>query len=89
MLDTGLQRVSKGGKIYSALKGCIDGGLNVPTSEDVFPNADKISGAHIAEYAKIVKDKTQFTKLKKNKVNPEAIVADFNKSKDNITKGAK
>ncbi|MBI2143372.1 50S ribosomal protein L18 [Candidatus Woesearchaeota archaeon] len=53
--DIGLQSVTKGGKIFAALKGAKDAGLNFELSQDVVPSSDAISGAKIAAYAKSAK----------------------------------
>jgi large subunit ribosomal protein L18 len=52
ILDIGLQTPQKGGKIYAAVKGMHDGGLNIPCDEKVLPSEDRISGKHIENYAK-------------------------------------
>lgn len=62
-LDVGLQRTSTGAKIFAALKGAVDGGLNIPHSEKRFPGYNKesdsvdgevlrkhIFGGHVADY---------------------------------------
>ncbi len=52
VLDVGLQSCTKGGKIYAALKGAIDAGLNIPKSEkteEMFPSEDRIKGKHIKD----------------------------------------
>ena len=62
-LDVGLRRTSTGAKIFAALKGAVDGGVNIPHSEKRFPgfNEEKetldaevlrkyIFGGHVAEY---------------------------------------
>ncbi|MBR9675782.1 50S ribosomal protein L18 [Candidatus Woesearchaeota archaeon] len=86
VLDTGLQRVSKGGKIYACLKGCVDGGLIVPHSEEVLPAENRVKGEHVASYAALTKNKKQFSKLK----NTKKIVENFEKTKKNIlSKGGK
>eukprot|EP00873_Tetraselmis_striata_P027893 jgi/Tetstr1/448157/TSEL_035449.t1 len=36
VLDTGLKRTSTGSKVFGALKGCLDGGLDMPYSEKRF-----------------------------------------------------
>jgi large subunit ribosomal protein L18 len=51
VLDIGLQASIKGSRLYAALKGAIDGGLQMPAGEKVFPDPKRLSGAHIAEYA--------------------------------------
>jgi len=47
VLDIGLQKSVKGSRIYSLVKGCIDNGLDVPCSKDIFPAEDRIKGKHI------------------------------------------
>ena len=68
ILDLGLKSPLKGSKVFSALKGVIDGGLNVPASEEVFPSEERIKGEHVASY------------LDKHK----SIVDDFEKLKNKI-----
>jgi len=50
VLDMGLQSSTTGSRIYGALKGAIDGGIDIPYSEDVLPGKDRISGAHISNF---------------------------------------
>jgi len=52
VLDIGLHTATKGAKVFAALKGAIDGGLNVAHGSDMIPSEDRISGKHIAEYLK-------------------------------------
>ena len=47
ILDTGLQKSVVKSRIYSALKGCIDAGLDIPHNPDILPPEDKIKGLHI------------------------------------------
>lgn len=62
-LDTGLARTSTGAKIFGAMKGAADGGLDIPHSEKRFPGYDKeaeefsaevhrnhIFGKHVSDY---------------------------------------
>ncbi len=55
ILDIGLHRPIKGTRIFAVLKGVIDAGLEVPHSEDIIPDDDRINGKHIAEYAEKLK----------------------------------
>lgn len=61
ILDLGLQTPHKGGKIYAAVKGLIDGGLKIPCDDSVFPSEDRISGKHIEAYA-AMKEMTGYKK---------------------------
>jgi len=69
LLDVGLVRTTTGNRVFGALKGALDGGLDIPHSEKRFPgfnkedktlNADThrkyILGGHIADYMKLLKD---------------------------------
>jgi large subunit ribosomal protein L18 len=60
ILDIGFQTTEKGSKIYAAVKGAIDAGLNVPAADSIFPDKARISGKHIAgfnkKFANIEKD---------------------------------
>ncbi|MCK4937007.1 MAG: 50S ribosomal protein L18 [Methanosarcinales archaeon] len=50
VLDMGLQVSSKGSRIYAALKGIVDSGLDVPHDPEIFPGEPKIRGEEIKEY---------------------------------------
>ena len=49
IIDIGLQKHHKGGRLYAVAKGAIDGGLKVRVGEDVLPTEERVSGAHIDE----------------------------------------
>ncbi len=50
IVDFGLQNLMKGNnKLYSGLKGAIDGGLEIPVGEDIFPKEDEILGKRMSE----------------------------------------
>ncbi|MFA5363625.1 MAG: 50S ribosomal protein L18 [Candidatus Bathyarchaeia archaeon] len=51
-LDVGLHIPSKGTRVFAALKGFIDAGVEVPHGEGIFPNKDTLTGKQIANYAK-------------------------------------
>ncbi|CAF0954929.1 unnamed protein product [Didymodactylos carnosus] len=68
-LDVGLARTSTGAKIFGALKGAVDGGLDIPHSERRFPGYNRASsefkpdvhrrhifGLHVADYMNSLKD---------------------------------
>lgn len=52
ILDIGMQRSLKASRIYAALKGVIDLGINVPHSKEILPGEDRISGKHIQDHTK-------------------------------------
>ena len=49
VLDIGLAGSTVGGRVFSALKGMIDAGMEIPHSEVVLPEDDRINGEHISE----------------------------------------
>ena len=51
VLDIGLFSPIKGSRVFAALKGAIDAGMEIPCSEEVLPDEDRILGKHIADYA--------------------------------------
>merc|ERR1712146_647289 len=69
VLDVGLVRTTTGNRVFGALKGAVDGGLNIPHSEKRFPGYDRegkefdaethkkyIFGGHVAEYMDLVNE---------------------------------
>merc|ERR1712098_103890 len=73
-LDVGLARTSTGAKVFAALKGAVDGGLDIPHSEKRFPgydseskslNADSIEGMYQKAHAAIRADPTPKAKVEK------------------------
>jgi len=68
-LDVGIKRTSTGAKVFAAMKGACDGGLDVPHNEKRFAGYDKegkeldsevlqkyIMGEHVAEYMSEMRD---------------------------------
>ncbi|MEM3054745.1 MAG: 50S ribosomal protein L18, partial [Candidatus Bathyarchaeia archaeon] len=52
ILDIGLRTPSKGARVFAALKGVLDSGLEVSHGEEKLPDEKRIRGEHIAQYAK-------------------------------------
>ncbi len=50
ILDIGIQASTKGSRVYSALKGVVDAGIEVPHSPEIFPDEERIRGEHISSY---------------------------------------
>ena len=90
ILDIGLNPPIYGSRVFSVLKGLIDAGMEIPHSDKVFPKDDRISGKHIAEYAKMLKDEDQekfnkqFSLQKKKKINVSDLPNLFEKTKTEI-----
>jgi len=52
ILDIGLHRATPGARVFAALKGAVDAGLDIPHGESVLPSEERIKGEHIAAYNK-------------------------------------
>lgn len=73
-LDVGLARTTTGAKVFGALKGAVDGGLEIPHGMKRFPGYDDesgdfsadvhrnhIFGKHVADYMKMLQDEDEDT----------------------------
>ena len=49
VLDIGLAASTPGNRVFSALKGMVDAGLEIPHGEDILPDEGRISGSHISD----------------------------------------
>ncbi|MBR9690901.1 50S ribosomal protein L18 [Candidatus Woesearchaeota archaeon] len=90
ILDIGLHSPTKGAKLFACLKGCVDGGLKIPLSEESLPSDVRISGKHISDYSSKIDKKAydiQFSGYKKKKVDPKNIEKNFIEVKEKIMKG--
>ena len=90
ILDIGLQISIKGSRLYSALKGLIDNGLDIAVDEKILPVEDRITGKHIADYAEKLKCSSekynkQFSSYIKINLKPEDIAKKFEEIKNKIT----
>jgi len=54
--DIGLNRPTRGAKVFAAIRGIKAAGVEVPCSEEVLPSDERIHGVAIAEYAKILSE---------------------------------
>jgi len=49
VLDIGVQRPSRGGRLFAALQGLLDSGVAVPHSPEVLPAKERLRGANIGD----------------------------------------
>ena len=89
ILDIGLVSPTKGSKVFAALSGVLDAGVDVPHSEEKIVK-ERNKGEHIAKYAKSLgagseEYSTKFSKYTAQGVAPEKIPEHFNKVKAEIT----
>ncbi|KZX17760.1 50S ribosomal protein L18 [Methanobrevibacter cuticularis] len=87
VLDIGLKSPIRGSKIFAALKGASDAGLNIPHGETILPEDNRISGETIAEYAKSLDDegiKKQFSKYGERGLQVTDLPSHFEEIKNKI-----
>ena len=54
VLDIGLAASTPGSRVFAALKGMVDAGLEIPHGDSVLPSEERLSGAHIDDsYASV------------------------------------
>lgn len=70
-MDIGLNRSTKGARVYASMKGAVDGGMNIPHGEKVFPGyvkgedfndstlRERILGSDVISYMKIMKEEDE------------------------------
>ena len=89
VLDIGLVAPTKGAKVFAALGGVLDAGVDVPHDEEKMVK-ERIEGAHIAEYGKSlgVGSEVYSAKFSKylEKFSPETLPEHFLKVKADIIK---
>jgi large subunit ribosomal protein L18 len=49
VLDIGLYTPKRGTRLYAALKGVADAGINIPYDEEIIPSEKRLLGSHINE----------------------------------------
>ncbi len=83
ILDIGPQRSTKGSRLYAALKGLVDAGVNIPYNDVIFPSIERIQGYHIAQYAEKLENEDQelykkrFSGYIQNGLNPRDTPTNF------------
>ena len=90
VLDLGLQSATKGAAVFAILKGAVDAGMDIPHSEDILPEDERINGSHVKEYAELLKEedeekyKKQFSKYLEKGLNPEDLPEHFEEIKEKV-----
>ncbi|WP_292459457.1 50S ribosomal protein L18 [Methanothermococcus sp.] len=90
VLDLGLQSATKGAAVFAILKGAVDAGMNIPHSEDILPEDERVNGSHVKEYAELLKEedeekyKKQFSKYLEKGLNPEDLPEHFEEIKEKV-----
>jgi len=87
--DIGLHSPSKGARVFAALKGVLDAGIDVPHSEEKLPDEKRLRGEHVAQYAKNLASnpeeyQAKFSKYLEQKLPPENLSDAFAEVKKEI-----
>ncbi|KON33346.1 MAG: hypothetical protein AC479_04985 [miscellaneous Crenarchaeota group-6 archaeon AD8-1] len=88
ILDIGLINPSKGSKIFGALCGIIDAGIDIPHDEKKIIK-ERLDGLHIAAYGSILESDSdaysrKFSKYVRQKISPKDLPEYFSKIKSEI-----
>lgn len=92
ILDIGLHRLTKGCRIFAAVRGLRDAGVEVPASPEVLPSDDRIRGEHTAKYAEALAVRGEdtlrkfFSKYLERGLDPRKLPEHFDEVKANIIK---
>lgn len=90
VLDIGVSKSIYGNRLYAALKGLVDAGMEIPHDEKIYPPEERINGEHIANYANFLADsnvthsKFQFGLYKQKGFSPQDFPAHFEETKKAI-----
>jgi len=88
--DIGLHRPVKGCRIFAAIKGLRDAGVEVPASEEVLPPDERVRGEHISSHAEklyeesIEKFNRLFSEYLNRGLDPREIPKHFEEVKEAI-----
>jgi len=90
ILDIGLHRAVKSTRVFAALKGALDSGLQIPHDPEILPEDYRIRGEHIASWAKKLSTENpefysrQFSKYLASNMSPENLPSHFEEVKSKI-----
>jgi len=87
VLDIGMRPAIRGSKVFAALKGAVDAGLNVPHGEAILPDESRIRGEHIKEYAESLDDEEmqkRFSRYLERGLSPVDLPEHFDEIKNRI-----
>lgn len=82
VLDIGLHSPTRGSRVFAVLRGAVEAGLDVPHSEEVFPDDSRVRGEHIASYYETHPEK--FAKYEERGLNPSQLPDHVDEIKEKI-----
>jgi len=89
ILDVGTRPVSTGSRLYAAMSGAVDSGMDIPHGEETILAKERLRGEHIAAYGKLLSEKPdvyqkRFSAYLKQKLKPEDVPAHFDEVSDKM-----
>ena len=90
ILDVGTRPANPGSRLYAAMNGALDSGMEVPHGEDILPAKERVRGEHIAAYGKVLSQNAdlyqkRFSSYLKHKLKPEEMPAHFDQVREKIS----
>lgn len=82
--DFNMSIVIKGSILFAVLKGAVDGGIDIPCDESIFPSEKRMKGEHIATHFDNSKQGNKFSKYKQTVNSGADITSVFDKVKGSI-----
>ena len=92
VLYVGRYTITRGSRIFAAVRGAIDAGLNIVCNNEMLPSVERIRGLHIAKYAEKLQVENptqyqrQFSKYISNNLSPADLPLHFDEIKLKILK---
>lgn len=89
--DLGLYHPTKWSRLYAALQGVVDAGLEIPHAKDILLPKERVNGQHISSYAEKLKKESPdeynktFSGYLKKKLAPEQLPKHFEEIKKKIS----
>ncbi len=86
ILDMGLRPAIRGSRVFAALKGAVDAGLEIPHSDSIFPDKSRLRGEHIAAYAESLGEEARerFSRYLERGLSPIELPKHFDEIKKKI-----
>lgn len=82
VLDIGLHTPTRGSRVFAVLKGAVEGGLEIPHSEEVLPDDSRVRGEHIAAYYEMKPE--MFGEYEKRGLKPSDLPAHVDEVKEKL-----
>lgn len=88
IVDIGVQQPVLGSRIFAAVKGAIDAGINVRANPKAFPKEERLEGKHVEQFAQTDQsknNKVQFASYSRQKVDATTFSKMVKEAKKTIT----